>query len=95
MRLEIKILKQCPSLKENNYKEAALNILKASPCPISLSLLSAWTGISKSRLCKVLKQLCKYHPEKIKKITIARDVFYQYVSSSRSTFFAIVKVRKK
>jgi hypothetical protein len=94
MKLEIELLKQHPRKIESHYAETILQILQASPVPLSLSLLSAWTSIPKYRLCKVLKQLCKYHLEKIRKITIAKDAFYQFVPSSNSTFLAIVKVRK-
>jgi hypothetical protein len=93
--LEIEILKQYPRKIENHYAEKILQILRASPVPLSLSLLSAWTGVPKYRLCKVLKKLSKYYPEKIRKVTIAKDSFYRYTpSTSRSTFLAIIKVRK-
>jgi hypothetical protein len=94
MKLEIESLKQHRRKIESHYAETILQILQASPAPLSLSLLSTWTGIPKYRLCKVLKQLCKYYPEKIRKITVAKDAFYQYIPTPNSAFLAIIKVKR-
>jgi hypothetical protein len=95
MKLEIEILKQNIK-RRDNYKDLLLSVLESLPFPVPLSFLCFMTGIPKPKICKVLKQLQKYYPNKIIKTTIARCTFYKYVNNfkSSSTHLAIVKVKR-
>lgn len=64
------------------YDRAILKVLKEAKEPLSVDLISFFTGISKSRCCKILRKLeAKWNL--VRKVTVSKVAYYVAVNGDK------------